>query len=476
MATQTLPVPIFQKTYKSVDGVELSDQNLLLCDGYLDELGGTVARPGSSALFSIDTTAGIGWQGLYYWQEGDQVIGTTSGYAYRLTYASKIASVNVLNVTPIPSSDLRTSFATDGTYVFFANGGQIYYVNSTYGLISAIADTEAPYAASSIAYIDGYILANQVGTNKFFWSDVNSSLSWNALNFASAAGSSDSIVAIRVLNREIYLFGARSIEIWENDGSSPFARIPGGFIESGCSAPLSVTIDANTLYWLDDRRHFVRYNGKNVETLASPYDRVIQSFDTVEDCYVQKLEIDSRPFFVFQFPSANRTIVYNAAQQDWCEWGSWKSDRGEYDRWIGGAYCYAEPWGLHLIGRTDKRIVSRLSQQYTDDDGDTIRVCRITGNINFGTLKTKRSSEFRIVARRGDGLSTRTPQIMIRYKEDGLRWSQLKTFSLGDLGDYRIIIRDFRRSIFRTKQYEFSATDSAPIVFINAEEDLEVLR
>jgi hypothetical protein len=471
----TLPVPIFSKVYKSVDGVELSDQNLTLCDGYLDELGGTVARPGTSALWSISTATGSGWDGLYFWYEKNMLVGVADGFIYRITYPGKVANFEIVDTVPIPALASRATFTTDGTYVFIAYGGKIYYITDISAL-NALPAYTGSQNATHVRYLDGYILANDSLTNRFLWSDVNTPLTWNALNFAASSGASDTTIAVEVVNREIYLFGARSVEIWENDGSSPFARIPGGFIQSGCSAPYSIVVDDSALYWLDDKRHFVKYNGKNVEKLATPYDRVIQGFDTVADCFVQKLEIDSRPFFVFQFPTANKTIVYNASAQDWCEWGKWDPERSEYDQWICGAYCYAEPWGLHLIGRRDKVVISEMSQDYTDDDGDVIRLCRVTGNINFGTTKTKRTNEFRIVVRRGSGLSTRTPQIMIRYKEDGLKWSQLKTFSLGDLGEYRIVLRDLRRNIFRTKQYEFTATDSVPLVFINAEEDLEVLR
>jgi hypothetical protein len=472
---QTLPVPIFKKVYKSVDATELSDENLSLIDGYLDELGGTVARPGSAALWNFASGTGIGWDGLYYWQEKKIAVGVAQGGAYRMTYQDgEITSSTAFSV-PLLQQGKRATFATDGVYLFIATGGPITYMTDSVNL-TVLSGTNAPTSVSHVDFIDGYIVANSLNTNRWHWCDPNSSLSWNALNFASAAGSSDNIVAIKILNREIYIFGTRTIEIWENDGQTPFSRIPGGFIQSGCSAPHTIAIDEESIYWLDDRRHFVRYTGKGVESLATPYDRVIQSFPTVADAFVQKIEIDSRPFLVFQFPTANRTIVYNITQEDWCEWGKWEPERSEYDRWVGGAYCYAEPWGMHLIGRRDQMVVSRLSQSYTDDDGAYIRLARTTGHINYGTTKNKASNELRIIARRGEGLSTRTPKLMLRYREDGKNWSQPRELSLGDKGAYELVLRDTRRGIYRTRQYEFTATDSVPLVFISAEEDIEVLR
>ena len=65
---------------------------------------------------------------------------------------------------------------------------------------------------------------------------------------------------------------------------------------------------------------------------------------------------------------------------------------------------------------------------------------------------------------------------MIRYKTDNMAWSNIKEFSLGNIGEYNLVLRDLRRNQYRTKQYEFTATDAVDVVFSQAEEDIEVLR
>jgi hypothetical protein len=65
---------------------------------------------------------------------------------------------------------------------------------------------------------------------------------------------------------------------------------------------------------------------------------------------------------------------------------------------------------------------------------------------------------------------------MIRYKIDNTNWSNIKEFSLGNIGEYSLVLRDLRRNQYRTKQYEFAATDAVDVVFSQAEEDIEVLR
>lgn len=470
----TVKVPIFSPVQKGVDGIELSDENFSLVDGYRTIGGGTVKRPGSKAIFTASAALGVGVDGLFYWAEKDAVMLCGGGDIYSLTYISNTPVVTKLTSSPLLNQSAPVSMAVDGTNFYAANGGQIVYTTPT-GTPAYIADPDAPSTAFQIAFLDGYILAIDQ-TNKFYWSDVNAGTSWNALSFATAAGSSDLITGLKVFNREIYLFGQRSIEIWENDGTTPFSRIPGGFIQSGCSAPSAIIEDENSLYWLDENRRLVRFAGKSVERLSTKFDRELQGLSKVSDAIAQKIQVDGYVFFVFSFPFDNRTLVYNQTTDDWGEWGKWNFTDAKYDRWVGSSYCYAEKWGLHLIGRRDTLIASEFNKAYGDDDGDAIRLSRVTGHIDNGTSQIKQCNEMRFRAKRGAGLSTRTPVLMIRYKLDNHQWSNIKEFSLGDIGDYEFTLRDLRRHQYRTKQYEFTATDAVDIVFSSAEEDIEVLR
>lgn len=471
----TVPVPIFQPVFKGVDGAELNEDNFAVLDGYRTLKGGSTSRPGSIATFTATGATGFGFDGMFYWSEKDCVMAVGAGELYQLTYISNTPVITSLTAgVPLLNQSRPVSICVDGTNVYACNGGRIVY-SAVGGTPAYIADPDAPTNATHVDFLDGYIIAID-GSNKFYWSDVNAGTSWNALSFASAAGSPDKINALKVLNREIYLFGQRSIEIWENDGTTPFSRIPGGFIQSGCSAPYAIIEDENSLYWLDDNRRLVRFSGKSVERLSTKFDRELQSLVSVEDARAFKIEIDGYIFFVFTFEDADRTLVYNQTTDDWCEWGRWVYANSAYERWIANCYCYAEKWGYHLIGRRDSLVISELSRDYATDDADIIRFARTTGHIDYGTSKTKQSNELRFRAKRGEGLTTRTPKLMLRYKIDNVSWSNIKEFSLGDIGEYNLVLRDFRRKMFRAVQYEFTATDAVDIVFSQAEEDIEVLR
>jgi hypothetical protein len=472
----TVKLPIFESIMKGVDGVELNDENFSLIDGYRTLTGGTTNRFGSKSKFVASLAGGVGFDAMFYWAEKDCVIAIGGGEVYQLTYISNTPVITSLTGgTPLLTQNTPTSITVDGTNFYAANGGRIVF--GVPGAASAyIASVGAPTAVSHVEFLDGYILAISPAMNRFYWSDVNAGTSWNSLSFATGAGSPDLLVSLKVLNREIYLFGQRSIEIWENDGATPFSRIPGGFIESGCSAPYAVLQDEGALYWIDENRRLVRFAGKSVERLSTKFDRELQALSSVSDGVAMNIQIDGYVFFVFTFKKANRTLVFNQTTNDWCEFGKWDYANATYERWIGNCYAYAEKWGLHLLGRRDTLVVSELSRSYPTDDSDSIRLARVTGHIDHGTGKIKQCNEVRFRAKRGQGLPSVTPKLMMRYKIDNRTWSNIKEFSLGDVGEYDIILRDLRRNQYRTKQYEFTATDAVDVTFAQAEEDIEVLR
>lgn len=471
---QTVTVPIFKPVYTGVDNVEISDGNFSLTDGYRSDLGATLGRPGSSSVATINASSTRPVSGVFWWSEQNQVVVVSDGRIVTLTHSNGVVTGIERATTRLFDPEIPPTFATDGERCFIAAGGPLVYIGAT-GSPVRLGDPDAPIDVTHVVYIDGYILCNDRNTNRFYFSNVNSSLSWNALDFASAAGSPDVITAIHVYNREVYLFGRRSVEIWENDGQTPFSRVPGGFIESGCSAPYSILLSEGRFYWLDHHRRFVSFDGKGTTRIPDPFDCDIQNISDIQDCRAMRIPYERNTFFVFTFPKANVTHVYNENVQEWSRWGKWNSETAQYDRWIGNCYCYPDTWGMHLIGRGDKEVVAKFCKTYEDDDGDVIRLARVTGSIDYGTLNRKRSNQFRIRCRRGDGLPTRVPKLIVRFCDDGV-WRQPHEISLGAIGDTDMVARIFRTGIFKTRKYEFVASDPVRIVFTGAEEDIEVLR
>lgn len=471
----TLPVPLFSSVYKNVNGEELRDETYESYDALVTEKGGVVKRPG---LLVHDTISANKSQatGLYWWSNLSRVIWVHGNNVTIYKEQPKGTFDPVAATDTIDLTHKRPTFATDGNRVFIANGGNLYAFNSAGGKTNVYTtDSDSPSATTHVGYLDGYILANVSGDVKFKWSDVEDYSSWSALSFASAIGNPDYVNALHVKDREIYLFGVNSVEIWENDGRTPFSRIPGGYLEVGTSSPYTVTLTENSMVWFESRRRVVEFSGRQIEYVSTPFDKEFESLPEVLQAYSIRKKILGQDLIEFHFPDSGKAYCWNRTSNTWGRLGEWNSQLPGYNlpRW--GSYTYATDWGRHLAGDREDPTLYFTSDTYKDDNGTPIRLYRLTGHLDFGTSINKRATELRVRLRRGALSYSTTPKLMLRWRDNNRYWSQEHEIELGDLGETDIIWRIDTRGIFRTRQYEFSATDAVDIDFSFAEQDVEVL-
>ncbi len=277
-------IPITARLRSNTDEDTKSDSLIVNENSYIDDSGFVRKRPGIKFL-SLDNLDGDILTGLYWWQEKSKLIAigytTETSYLNSISRSSGIFSTSVTSIPDIQNTN-KVYFASDGTYLYFTNGsGEIYYYNEL--LVLTITDTDAPIA-KQIAWLDGYLLAITGTDNKVYFSEVNDPTTWTATDFFSASAEGDNVIAIRVINREIIVFGTRSLEVWANDGVSPFTRVAGGFYNIGCSTPDAIVETRQGLYWFDQYRRLVTFNGRSVEAVSLSLDKELQSLTNFSDC------------------------------------------------------------------------------------------------------------------------------------------------------------------------------------------------
>lgn len=472
----TVDIPLFTKTFKGVDKTVLTDESFRQYNAYTDELGGVNVRPGES----LGINSGVQVDGLYFWP-GKYLL-SVEAQKVKLHQVNSNGTLTLI-ATSLASSEIpvgaSVTFTNDATYTFLAARKKICYVDSS-GNLNVLADADAPTQVSHVVRLDGYILANNLGDGKVYWSDVNSPLAWSALSFAEAEGNPDNNVAIALLQRQLYLIGEVSTEIWENDGSTPFSRIPGGYIEQGCVAPYSVVKLDNSLIWLGHNRYFVEFSGRDVRRISTEYDEDIADFSQVSDCVGKRVEVKGRTYCLFNFPAEGRTLCYDVEKKDWSEWGEWDEISMTWLTYDFTDSVYGLSNGKSYVAKARGKQIAYLDKDsrvdLTSSGTAPVKYWRLTGSVDFATSKRKRIEEVRFRVRRGKGLSSRTPKLMFRYRKDKKLWSNAKEISLGDVGEEEIHARLFRLGIFRSIEFELSATDAVPIVQAVAEADITVLR
>ena len=141
--------------------------------------------------------------------------------------------------------------ADNGIQLFIAANPQGYIYNANTDVFQQITDPDFPGAAT-VGYIDGYFVFNEPNSQKIWVTQLLDGTSVDPLDFASAEGNPDNVVAIFVDHREVWVYGTNSTEVWYNAGllDFPLARIQGAFNELGCAAPYSIAKMDNQIYWL----------------------------------------------------------------------------------------------------------------------------------------------------------------------------------------------------------------------------------
>jgi len=128
--------------------------------------------------------------------------------------------------------------------------------------------------ASRVAFIEGWLIFNQPGTRTFYTNaPVPYTLTFAGSFYALKDSSTDNLVTLFENNRELWLVGEKTTEVWYNAGGTNFAfsRLPGIGPQMGCSAQHSITRVGKNLAWLGRNEQ-----GENIVVMTNQYavDRV----------------------------------------------------------------------------------------------------------------------------------------------------------------------------------------------------------
>ena len=400
------------------------------------------------------------------------VVSGTSLYQVSTAYAATLLGT-VVGTGPVSMSD-------NGTQLFVAANGPSYIYNTSTSVFQQISDPDFP-GAVTVGFLDQYFVFNEPNSQRIWVTELLDGTSVDPLDFASAEGSPDGVVATMVDHREVWVFGTNSTEVWYNTGGSefPLQRIQGAFNELGCAAPYSVAKLDNTVFWLgaDARGQGIvyranGYNGQRVSTHAVEF--AIQGYDTISDAVAYTYQQDGHSFYVLTFPSADKTWVFDAATNAWHERAGWSN--GQFTRHRSN--CQAVFNGEVLVGDYATGKVYAFDLDVYADDGGIQKWLRSWRALPPGQNNLKRTAHhaLQLDAETGVGLNLgqgSNPQAMLRWSDDGGHtWSNEHWCSMGRIGEYgyRTIWRRLGMTTkLRDRVYEVSGTDPVKIAILGAE-------
>ena len=404
------------------------------------------------------------------------------------------------------------SIAYNGTQLFIAAGATSYIYNEVIDQFAAIIDPDFP-GAGTVSYLDGYFVFNEPNSQKIWVTGLLDGASIDPLDFASAEGSPDGVVAVLADHRELWVFGTDTTEVWYNAGTSgfPLERIQGAFNELGCAAPFSVAKMDNQIYWLgqDARGRGVVYKaagyvGQRVSTHAVEWQ--IQEYSDISDATGYTYQQDGHSFYVLNFPSANATWVYDVATQAWHECAALEDS--EFTRHRANNMCNYQ--GNIVVGDYQNGNVYTFDLTVYSDNGQPQKWLRSWRALPTGQNNLRRTVQHSLqldcetgvgldlypayaaqdlVTESGDFLVTEdlsylittsypaapgyNPQAMLRWSDDGGHtWSNEHWRSMGQIGQFgrRTIWRRLGMTQkIRDRVYEVSGTDPVRLYIMGAE-------
>lgn len=394
------------------------------------------------------------------------VIGQTLYRLNRAVAGDGTETFTTSNLGTIAGSE-RVTMADNGTELCVCahpdvdTTGKSYIFTASPDTLTEITDANFDGPAESVQYVDGLFVFTKANGKKFFNSPVSSGLGpYDALDFSTASADPDQIRAQAVYNNQLYIFGSETIEIFQNTGRSPapFQRVAGAVIQLGISAPMSIQLFSDALFFIGNSANetpsvWAVAGGRKTKISTHAIDNELAKLTAseIESIYSWKYGELGNYFYSFTTPAT--TFVFDSATKRWHERQSIVTQGLTKYRVSHMITAY----GRILVGDSfDGRIGELQSDLYTeynnlvkrfittrpfDNNGDPLFIAMIEAVCESGVGLTSDVTVYSGVDETGAPMPVTggsDPQITLAWSDDGGRtFVGYLNRSLGKIGEYK---------------------------------------
>lgn len=403
-----------------------------------------------------------GWRGFYRANNG-----TLYGVCGSSVYAIS-ATWTLTKLGTIGTSSGGVSMADNGTTLVLVDGStQGWTITLASNAFARLVDSTGSFVgADFVWYVDTFFVFNKNGTQSFYTS-LSNSTTFDPLYIANKTGYADNLVALAVVQRQLWLLGEKTTEVWYNSGASafPFQIVEGAFIQHGCIAPRSVATQDVNVFWLgqDPQGHAIVFQGANLAAArisTHAIEHELQSYATVADAVGFVHQVEGHMFYVLNFPTADKTWVYDAASGLWHE-RMWLDSNGieHRARPATGTAAYGE----FVVGDWENGNLYVFDIDNYTDNGAAVRRIRSFPHV---VNELKRIMYRQFVADMQCGATTdpsELPQVELRWSDDrGVSFGTPVVQSLGQVGQTQTMLQWQRLGMARDRVFEVAW--SAPVM------------
>ena len=227
----------------------------------------------------------------------------------------------------------------DGTVPVVAGSPGGWFLTLGTSAVHPINDS-AWLGATSIAYIDTFLVFSQPGTNQWFCAPSNylgNSTPFDPLYIASKSTYPDLLVGMAAVNQLVWLIGTETCEPWYDAGATdfPFQRVPQVLIQHGCAAVASIATNDGAIFFLSKDQQgqcvVLQIAGEQALRVSTfPIEYAISQYAVISDAKGMTYQQQGHTFYVLTFPTADKTWVYDVSTQLWHERCSTDSSGDEH--------------------------------------------------------------------------------------------------------------------------------------------------
>jgi hypothetical protein len=381
--------------------------------------------------------------------------------------------VTVSGATPAQYNGTFTITVTGAstfTYVMGSDPGSSASPAGSYTIanqFARIADPDFP-GADTVGFLNQRFVFTEPGTGRFWCTALLDGSSIDALDFATAEFAPDNNVRVMPDAGQLYLFGAKTTEIWGDSGAAdfPFAKVGGGAVEWGLEARWSLAKYMNSMAFLGRNRlgqvQICLMAGASVQPISAPIEDEISSYGDCSNATGFAYMVNGHPFYQINFPSVGKSWLYDGQSKSWSSLESF----GGLHRVQGVVQLLGSIYGADY---QNGKLYKIEPDEYTDD-GQPIAREFISRHQSAGDYTFL--PELWLEMETGVGLQSgqgKDPQVMMQISRDGGKtWGNELWRSFGKVGQYLARARWLRLGRARDWLFKFRVTDPVKVVFVAA--------
>lgn len=327
---------------------------------------------------------------------------------------------------------------TGSGYVYYS---QPYPLNNDSREMYVVQDGKVAYKDDGVTIqtetvdSDKHVFENDYGAQQYFNSE----------------SSSDNINAIYAVGPTLYLYGTKTVEIWQRGSGEFESWIRTSYTSQnsfGLEAPDSVASSGSIVYFVASGAQYgkavIKVAGTQFERISEDWleDKLLK--ESTDSAYGYCYSVGEHNFYVLQLNSLGETWVYDALDGGWHQRISRAENVGMECQWrVGGIGYYREKF----FAFTNDGLVCAFHDDYWYEDyanGTSLPMIRKRQSpVMTDGLKPFSFEELAVECNVGTWQDyNETPKLLLAISKDGgNRFGNMRSASLGRTGDYSHRVR-----------------------------------